>query len=355
MTNIIKTEKNGEIELFRLLFCLSVVCTHLNGFFHLGLFARGTFGVEFFFLVSGFFMARSAEKAESVNFPDFCKYIYRKAKSFFPYYILAVVLQLIVLRIIIQKTELMTLLVETVKLIPEILFLQMGGFATESTINVAATWYLSAMLLAILVLYPLTIKFKKNYGIIYLILAIFGLGFLNRMHGGYIVVYRTADCGLMYDGMLRGLFEVALGASCYALSNVLGSKVFTKLQKILLTIVKYLGYLFVGVYVFSNFSNTYESIALIVLTICVVLTGSNVTYNIPYNKFTQFCGSISLPLYLLHAVILRCIVAMFGDKNKSVESLIIIVIVVLGLSIALKYALDFTVKLIKKKKQNAPA
>ena len=83
MSNAIKMNlKNGEIELLRLIFCISVVFTHLNSFFNIGVFSRGTFGVEFFFLVSGYFMAKSAEKVVDNKYTyNTIWFIFKKIRS----------------------------------------------------------------------------------------------------------------------------------------------------------------------------------------------------------------------------------------------------------------------------------
>ena len=342
-------KKNGEIEIFRLVFCLAVLFTHLGGFFGMGSFQRGAFAVEFFFLVSGYFMARTAERTETVSFDDTISFLVRKVKSFLPYYVGAVLIHLVVFRLILCHTSFYDLVTGAVQFIPEILFLQMGGFATESIINVPAVWYLSTMLLSMLILYPFAVRFKRSYGIVFLILAIFGIGYLVRIHNGFIVVFRTKDCGLLYDGMLRGLCETALGAVCYQFSRYITKKTYSSVQKILLTIAKYIGYLISVVYVFSSISSKYEPIVLIIMTGCLVLTASDVTYNIPFNKFTSFCGSLSLPLYLFHAVVLRCIVSVRGAEKLSAAETVIVVLMIMVLSLAFKYLCDLVMKLIKRR------
>ena len=346
--NCQQKKKNGEIEIFRLVFCLAVLFTHLGAFFGMGLFQRGAFAVEFFFLVSGYFMARTAERAEAVSFDDTISFLVRKVKSFLPYYVGAVIVHLIVFRIIICHTSLYNLLAGAAQLIPEALFLQMGGFATESIINIPAVWYLSTMLLSMLILYPFAVRFKKSYGIVFLILAIFGIGYLVRIHNGFIVVFRTKDCGLLYDGMLRGLCETALGAACYQMSKYI-SKTIVSSYKLFLTLIKYAGYIISVVYVFSGISNKYEPIVLIIMAGCLVLTASEVTYNIPYSKFTAFCGGFSLPLYLFHSVVLRCISSIRGTEKLSATETVFVVITILVMSFIFKCLCDIIMKLLKKK------
>ena len=68
---IISARRNGKIEILRFVFCVLVLLFHaeglvpggvkLPGFF--SFFENGAIGVEFFFIVSGFFMAKSALKS----------------------------------------------------------------------------------------------------------------------------------------------------------------------------------------------------------------------------------------------------------------------------------------------------
>lgn len=239
-------KRNCEIDFLRIIFCLAVVLTHFNAFFGFGLFNRGTFGVEFFFLVSGYFMARSAEKITDDNYTlNTLVFIKNKMMAFLPYYFGAVVVHFVVLRVFIEHRSLWDLGVHFVKLIPEAFFLQMGGFATDSILNIPAVWYLSAMILSMLVLFPLTIKFKKSYGIVFLVFAIFGLGYIVRQHNGYLYAFRTNDMGFFYDGMLRGLCEVALGAAFYQICGIIteNAKSIPKRTKVMLTVLKYCGLL----------------------------------------------------------------------------------------------------------------
>lgn len=338
--NCLNVQKNGEIEFFRLVFCLAVAGLHLNSHFPMGLFERGAFGVEFFFLVSGYFMARSAERVTELDFPVVCGFLKRKVSTFFPYYIGAVLIQTLVLRILIQRISLHDLLTGAVDLIPEALFLQMSGLATESSLNISAVWYLSALLLSLLLLYPFAARHKKTYGIVFLCLAIFTIGYRYKLHG-CLVVFRSKECGPFFDGMVRGLGEVALGAVCYQFSLYLREKPLSRLQRRLLTAVKYLGYAAVIVFSFSNYDRRFEASFLIVLALCLTLTGSEITCNIPYNRFTAYCGAISLPIYLFHSVVLRCADTLYPDSTPSAQELVLIVLTMLLFSVLFKYLCDF--------------
>ncbi len=352
-----KKAKNGEIEVLRFLFCLTIMLGHFksNFDFPLDLFKRGAFAVGFFFLTSGYFMARSASKVCSDNYStltyDFLK---RKISSFFPYYLVSVIIYIIVYNVFLLHKSAWDLLIGVVKLVPEALFLQMGGFATESPLNIPAVWYLSAMLLAMLILYPLTLKFKQSYGIIFAVIGIFGLGFLNVAHGGYIVTFRTTWRGFMYDGMIWAIAEVALGAACFQFCSWLAEKKYSSLQKILLTIFKYAAWIGAVVFCLSDFNFKYEICALTITVLAFILTCSEITYNLPYNKITNFLGRFSLPLYLFHSIVQRCALT-FIDKKISIQTLCILVVITIVCSVAFKYAVEFIMSKLSKMRRKSAA
>ena len=74
-------KRNGKIELLRFIFCMGVLFFHIDkyllnapvynlGPIRLSFFHHGAMGVEFFFLVSGFFMARSVYRQLSAGSID---------------------------------------------------------------------------------------------------------------------------------------------------------------------------------------------------------------------------------------------------------------------------------------------
>lgn len=70
---MITTKKNGKIEFYRFIFCIAILLFHMQKYLlgeasltngiHFALFPHGAMGVEFFFLLSGFLMAKSVYKS----------------------------------------------------------------------------------------------------------------------------------------------------------------------------------------------------------------------------------------------------------------------------------------------------
>ena len=49
----------------------------------------------------------------------------------------------------------------------------------------------------------------------------------------------------------------------------------------------------------------------------VILSFSNITYNIPYNAITKFFGKLSLPIFLTHYTIRNILVNTIGNNMEK--------------------------------------
>ena len=105
------TQRNSLIDLFRFLFSVLVVGYHLQmglpGGIHF--FENGCLAVEFFFLLSGYFLARSIEKCASKAdlklLPATFGFMKGKISSVFPAHIFANLLMIVVLATPVKKAE----------------------------------------------------------------------------------------------------------------------------------------------------------------------------------------------------------------------------------------------------------
>ena len=108
--NVKKTsQRNGKIELLRFIFCIGVLLFHCEKYvlgepslekgYHLSLFCHGSMGVEFFFLVSGFLMAKSISKKirmqtelQETLAKESLGFLKRKIASIFPMHVMIFIL-----------------------------------------------------------------------------------------------------------------------------------------------------------------------------------------------------------------------------------------------------------------------
>ena len=95
--------RNNLVELARFIFSMLVVGYHVQmtwGGAGAHFFAGGALAVEFFFLISGFFMARSIEKTVDLDVQNITsqtkRFIWSKIKGILPVHIVAMILMIFV-------------------------------------------------------------------------------------------------------------------------------------------------------------------------------------------------------------------------------------------------------------------
>lgn len=184
-----KKARNGVLDCLKFLFSIVVVLYHarkvsLNSGVQ---FVRsGYLGVEFFFVVSGVMLAASVERiraAGQIRSPgDVLKstYAYMKHRiaALMPNYYVALLIAFVVYLFGQSfNVQLGSLLVQ---MIPEILLITETGI--EGCVVNQACWYLSAMLLVILVMYPLMISLRDKHYRIVAVLLFVGLWLYTILH-----------------------------------------------------------------------------------------------------------------------------------------------------------------------------
>lgn len=301
-------KRNGNIGLLKFLFCLMVICLHTNSLAKNNefiLFKTGNIAVEFFFIVSGYFLAQRAlkEKYNKTNIgKETIQFIWKKIKSFAPYLLLAFIVEL-TLRIIFTDISLYQL----ANSIWNLLLLQVAGF-NKYIINIPI-WYLSAMLISMAILYPIIKKYKYNY--IYLfspLIVILGLGWLFH---DYTSLYSPFTwIFLISKGLLVGFITLNIGAIIYCLNECFIKIKFTKVAKALLTLFEVLGYSFiflVSFFVERASMYSFHLLLLLIPLILISLSGHTLGQKYLSNSFVYYLERLSLPMYICHHMFVQIV------------------------------------------------
>ena len=151
MKSILNVHKyNGKIEFLRFVFCICVLLFHggkyilgeasLKNGIHASCFVHGSIGVEFFFVLSGFLMAKSvykkthSDKIESLGNETF-NFMTRKIKGFLPEHIISFIFALITY-IIMENFVLKKIINYVIESLPSFFLLQMLGVKFEIQNNI---------------------------------------------------------------------------------------------------------------------------------------------------------------------------------------------------------------------------
>ncbi len=308
-------KRNGEIDLLRFVFCIVIVIHHFNAIYGFNMFSRGYIAVEFFFLVSGYLMAKHAERIRlsSEAMPPVgdgtWKFIIGKIRRFYAYYICAILTQVVVRFVIINHMTFKEIVKSFLGSIPTFTLTFFGLSYSARSLYVGNTWYLSVMIICMFLLYPLLLKsYDTASKVVFPLLAVFLLGYLFETYHS-LAAYEKWN-GFCYEGILRGLGEMALGASLCPLSGYLTDRFGWLLNsrrpgvKILFTGVKLSCYAVVLVFAWARvLKGLFNLQAFLFCAIGVLLSFSNAGYTIPDSAFTRCLGRLSLPIYIFHGFI----------------------------------------------------
>ena len=302
-----KSRRNGKVELLRFLFCLIIVVMHSKTFApdqgNL-YFYRGALGVEFFFFLSGYLMMNSISRmkkpaAEGSLGGETRDFIFHKIGALMPNYVVAWLIGFLVYFTARDHLSITAGAKRLADTLWEVNFLQMAGFG-ESRIN-GIDWYISAMLLAMFMLYPLARKYSDMFmNVIAPLTGIFILGYMYWKTGTPTGV-RT-DMGIAYKGMFRALADVSLGAAAFPLVKKIKETSFTLAGRTVLSFTELAVYIAVFAFMMFADSGKYDFV-------CVFLIWSGLALSMGHqglvadifdNSFSMWLGRFSLSLYLSH-------------------------------------------------------
>ena len=246
MDEVQNTSKRvGEIEFLRFVFSIIIVFHHSRNFIgnETSLFLNGAFAVEFFFVLSGFLMMKSISgmKTQPKNLGvETAQFIKKKYLSLCPDMIISWIIGVVATASVYRGAF---------RVIGKILregIWELGLFTMTgirmTTVN-DAVWYLSSMLLCMAIIYPILRKYNtvaKWVIIPLLTLLIFGYFVaqtksLRSPFGWAVFTYR---------GNLRAFADLGVGIMVYQITEWFKGKDLTVLSKALLTVVKYIGVVF---------------------------------------------------------------------------------------------------------------
>lgn len=328
-------KRNGELDFLKLIFSIIIVSFHSGNFIQSenGYFKGGSIAVDFFFIVSGAMMARNAaQKAYEENLGiDTFEFMKKKILRFMPNIYVAWAIAFVVKHWhCISWKQVMK---DFFSSIWELLFLTNTG--TVGYLSNGATWYISAMILIMLLLWPLIRKYKENF--FYIIAPLMILFLLGYSYQNFPSLKRPMKWqGLCLRSMIRGTMEICMGCLSFRMAEFMKKTSFTNVAKTLLFAISWLGYGGVIWYSYSHTGSKADWILLMILWLSVTITCSEKSIVMPLfsHKLFSWFGSFSFSLYLGHgfwAKEMRNLFPQMGEGRMLI--LYVILAVVTGLFI----------------------
>ena len=293
---------NPEIDLLKLFFAIVVFILHFSGIPRLHTFLpRGYLAVEFFFIVSGYFMALKLRSKES---PDAFSFIVKKMAPIYPVVFVSTLIAIILRMIPMADRSLNGWVTSILPSVFEMSMLWEQGIYVGRTYN-NPTWYISAMIIAMGFLYPLFRKYLGYFsGVGSLLLALVCYSILFN-HSPKITYYRVYWF-ITTLGVIRAIAGVSLGVFLYdCCSRATRCFSITALGNFSFMVLKFLCIAFVSLYALigSEFKEAakldYLVIVVMFAFLFMVFTGWG-SFKFLDRLDLRWCSNLSLYLYLNH-------------------------------------------------------
>lgn len=301
----IKTQRNAELEFLRFVAALAVFLHHMSYC------SAGARAVPFFFLLSGYFMAKSLAYAPNVSSKTgsgkgttLCQFTRRKIRVFYPELIVSVFLAfcVAVARIVANHEFdiLPDLLVST--LVNDVGMLKMSGILDPIAGVCPPDWYLSSMLIGMLLLFPI---FRTKWkGLLFCLIFASSHAFylyLDQFHDPSRLLQQNF---IIPDGMFLGLSMLSLGAIIHGITETEGIKRCFRCHD---CIAKTFQYLLLALALATLFERDFLNATLSwilwgMYLICVFCLHKPQSVNNDgfIKQAMLYLGKVSLPLYLSH-------------------------------------------------------
>lgn len=282
--------------------------------YQLGFFYKGYIGVEFFFVVSGFLMAKSivtqtASVAQAASVSEsssgtysLAGFMWQKIKAILPYHVLAWFAMFVICITTNKSWGTKNFFIKyLLDKLPGLFLIERWGFDTKSLNGVQ--WYLSAMLVAMALIYPLFRKSPDKYRKTAApIIALAVLGWLVHDYGTFGNVKEWTPIG--YKCVWRAIGELNLGIFGYSVVEFINKENYNKKEKLGLTIFELISWGLFILYAVTAVPSKYDFLALFAVFFAVCLAFSEQTYlsGLFDNRFVYFLGRLSLPIYITQKV-----------------------------------------------------
>ncbi len=292
MTN----NRNSYLDVAKFLFSIIIVLYHFKT-----IFLGGYIVVEAFFMISGYFMMKSIKKSDE-NEPwgiSTVKFVTHKY-SLIAYYLIPAAIIGCIAYIYILPRETSDVIMQATLILFEMVPLQTVGYNGFFTTGVA--WYLSALLLASAIVYPLAKKFKVNFTFfICPLVSIFIYGYLIHNFNAIKNANSWIE-NLFHSGLLRGIAGLCAGCFLHECSERLKAVKITVTGKIIFTVFEILGWAYC-ILIMCKYPKLMYDAVVVFLMFGLLLIGINrysyLSYLIQF-KWTKHLATVSTIIYLNH-------------------------------------------------------
>lgn len=263
-------------------------------------------------------------------------FIKRKVSSLMPAYYVSWIIGFVFVHIA-RHSSLYQIIDSAMKTGSELVFISMGGVGEDFFQGVV--WYVSSMLICMIILYPLLVKHKDTMlHIVLPLLIVVLLGYLYQT-GTLRTPRKWHD--IAFRGTIRAFAEISLGALTYYFTAWLKKLDLTKFGKLCLSAVKTVVFLLIIFFMCWSKGSKWDFAFLFLFALCIglVFSGQGIDSNLFNNGVSHWLGKFSLSCYLSHSFYSTDLAAVLPDsftRNQLLASYVAVslvtALIVMGIS-----------------------
>ena len=297
---------NSSINVWKFIFSVLIVIFHINVVFGTEKLQGMYIFADWFFVFAGYTLARRVEKLDkdADTFIESCIIIKDRLKTILPYYFVSCTVALIV------KLNLGVIKIEDAyyvhKIVYEYLLLSMTPIETVKLTD--TSWFLSAMWMALILIVPLAVKFRRHFFRFSIIIYVLMYMYFYKNSIGIYGPGSWTDIG--YKGFCRALADISIGTFGYELGHIidfiykkvkdkdLANNIFSITLSIIVTVSYIIIIRYVSIYDSGDIFYYFPFIFSIIIMLQMHI--DNYIF-IKDNIFTRFLGKISMILFMNHS------------------------------------------------------
>lgn len=353
-------KRNEGIEIMRFIFSILILLGHsassfLGGGEHrFALGKQGAIGVEFFFILSGILMAKTCDRnmqaeGQKLTYKELgdetISFLKKKYFSIYPTHIITFIIMFMEY-VCISNISVINAAKVLVYALPEIFLFHMNGLRMEN-IN-PNDWYISAMLIAMLFLYPLLKKYGTLFSkVLAPIITLVILGYCYLTTGSMTPSDTTLLGGLAIKGTLRAIAEISLGTIVYEALKYINKISFKKRGIWLLRLIESFCYLST-IAVSSTDSDAkwyFPFIFVLAAGLLITFSKYSIFAGLKHSNIILYLGNLSMTIFVCQRIILYPLQKLHCFEGYLLNTVVFFIGTII-LSIIMKMIID---KLVENK------
>lgn len=301
-------KRNYELDFWKFVSAIFVILFHSHTIFdgEKTVLLNGYLTVGLFYIITGFLFASSVYRDTrpfDVNTigKETWQFICKKTKGFLYYYIFGFAGTFIADCFATNGDKIN--LQRFPGYFADFLLLRETGMPFEGVMG--ANWYLSSMLIALFILYPV-FRYKKQIfsHIASPIIAVVLFGYMF-MRTESLAIPPAESAGLFTSHTLQAISQICMGVTAFAISEELRNRKCSKLEKTLLSLVDIFCIVSAFILIIYGKKVSMQPCIVFLFFVFVCVSGSQQAYvtDIFKKRPCAFLGKLSLSVYLSHSIV----------------------------------------------------